>query len=277
MKVIDIYLLEYFIAFCEEGSLLKASEKLHVSQPSLTRAMQKLESELGLVIFKRDVNKISLNENGKIVLDYARDILALNDLLMKKAKELKEKEELIHVSMTAPGILYFYPSFFFNNHDKYTNKICDANTCIKEAIEGLIDIAFINKNIDGEELLCKKVTNEKLYVCLPKEHFLAKKEFVTYEELDGQSFLLGNDLGVWDGIVKRRLPKSKFYRLERENVGEVAKYSSIPSFQTDITMKLDNRGDKILIPIEGDDTTLPFYAVYRPNKKKIYDFIKMIR
>ena len=110
-----------------------------------------------------------------------------------------------------------------------------------------------------------------------KEHFLSKKGFVTYEELDGQSFLLGSDLGVWDTIVKRRLPKSKFYRLERDNVGEVAKYSSIPSFQTDISMKLDNRGEKILIPIEGDETILPFYALYRPSKKKIYDFITMVR
>ena len=275
--MIDIYLLEYFIAFHEEGSLLKASEKLHISQPSLTRAMQKLESELGLAIFKREVNKISLNENGKILIDYARDILALNDLLIKKAKELKEKEELTHVSMTAPGILYYYPYFFFNNHDKYTNKICDANTCIKEAKEGLVDITFINEKIDEEGLICEKVTDEKLYACLPKEHFLAKKEFVTYEELDGQSFLLGNDLGVWDTIVKRRLPKSKFYRLERDNVGEVAKYSSIPSFQTDISMKLDNRGEKILISIEGDETILPFYALYKPSKKKIYDFIRMVR
>ncbi len=275
--MIDIYLLEYFIAFYEEGSLLKASEKLHISQPSLTRAMQKLESELGLILFKRSVNKISLNENGKILIDYARDILSLNNLLMRKAKELKEKELMIHISMTAPGILYYYPYFFFNNHDRYTNKICDQETCIREVKEGLIDITFINEKIDDEELICEKVTDEKLYVCLPKEHFLAKKEFVTYEELDGQSFLLGNGLGVWDDIVKRRLPKSKFYRLERDSVGEVAKYSAIPSFQTDISMKLENRGEKIIIPIVGDETTLPFYVLYRPSKKKIYDFIRIVR
>ncbi len=275
--MVDIYLLEYFITFYEEGSLLKASEKLHISQPSLTRAMQKLESELGIAIFKREVNKISLNENGKILIDYARDILALNSLLIKKANELKEKEQLIHVSMTAPGMLYYFPYFFFNNHDKYTNKICDVKTCIKEVKEGLVDITFINEKIDEEGLICEKITDEKLYVCLFKEHFLAKKEFVTYDELDGQSFLIGNDLGVWDSIIKRRLPKSKFYRLDRDNVGEVAKYSSIPSFQTNISMKLDNRGEKVLIPIKDDETTLPFYVVYRTNKKKIYDFIKMMR
>lgn len=275
--MIDIYLLKYFITFYEEGSLLKASEKLHISQPSLTRAMQKLESDLGVTIFNRGVNKISLNENGEILIDYARDIIALNNLLMKKANELKEKELLIHIAMTAPGILYYYPYFFFNNYEKYTNKISDINTCIKETKEGLIDLAFINKKIDEEGLVCEKVVDEKLFVCLPKEHFLAKKEFVTYEELDGQSFLIGNELGVWDDIVKRRLLKSTFHKLDRESVGEVAKYSSIPSFQTDISMKLDNRGEKISIPIIGDETSITFYVIYRPSKKKIYDFIKLAR
>ena len=275
--MIDTYLLEYLMAFYEEGSLLKASEKLHVSQPSLTRAMQKLESQLGLTIFDRDVNKISLNENGKNLIDYVKDIIALNDLLLMKAKELKEKELLIHIAMTAPGILYYYPYFFFNNYEKYTNKISDVKTCIKEVKEGLIDLAFINEKVDEEGIFSEKVVDEKLYVCLPKEHFLAKKEFVTYKELDGQSFLLGNELGVWDGIVKRRLPNSTFFRLERDSVVEVAKYSSIPSFQTDISMKLENRGEKITIPIIGDETSLSFYAIYRPSKKKIFNFIKLAR
>ncbi len=275
--MIDTYLLEYLMAFYEEGSLLKASEKLHVSQPSLTRAMQKLESQLGLTIFDRDVNKISLNENGKNLIDYVKDIIALNDLLLMKAKELKEKELLIHIAMTAPGILYYYPYFFFNNYEKYTNKISDAKTCIKEVKEGLIDLAFINEKVDEEGIISEKVVDEKLYVCLPKEHFLAKKDFVTYKELDGQSFLLGNELGVWDGIVKRRLPNSTFFRLERDSVVEVAKYSSIPSFQTDISMKLENRGEKITIPIIGDETSLPFYAIYRPSKKNIFNFIKLAR
>jgi len=275
--MIDSYLLEYLMAFYEEGSLSKASKKLHISQPSLTRAMQKLEAELGLKIFNRDVNKISLNEKGLFLIDYVKDIIALNNLLMTKVKELKEKELLIHISMTAPGILYYYPYFFFSNHDKYTNKICDQDTCIKEIKEGFVDIAFINGKIEEEGVTSEKVVDEKLYVCLPKEHFLARKEFVTYEELDGQSFLLGNELGVWDNIVKRRLPKSTFFKLERDSVAEVAKFSSIPSFQTNITKNFENRGDKILIPIIGDDTIIPFYAIFRPGKRKIYDFIKFSR
>ncbi len=275
--MIDSYLLKYFITFYEEGSLLKASEKLHLSQPSLTRAMQKLESELGITIFERNVNKITLNENGKILIDYARDIIALNNLLEQKAKELKEKELLIHVSMTAPGIMYYYPYFFFNNRERYTSKITDKTTCIKEVKEGFVDISFINEKIEEDGLTCEKVMDEKLYVCLPKEHFLAKKETVTYDELDGQSFLLGNELGVWDDIVKRRLSKSKFFKLERDSLSEVAKYSSIPSFVTDISKRLDNRDGKIIIPIVGEETKLSFYAIFRDSKKKVYDFIRLVR
>lgn len=275
--MINTYLLEYFLAFYEEGSLLKASEKLHVSQPSLTRAMQKLELELDLKIFDRNINKITLNSNGLILVDYARDILALNNLLEEKAKELKRNELLIHIAMTAPGILYYYPYFFFNNHEKYTSKIIDQNTCIKEIKEGLIDIAFINEYYEEEGIKCEKIIDEKLYVCLPKEHFLSKKESVTFKELDGQSFLLANDLGVWDDVVKRKLSNSKFFKLDKENVSEVAKYSSIPNFLTNITAKFDNLEDKVKIPIIDDESTLSFYVIYRTNKKKVFDLIKLTR
>ncbi len=275
--MIDTYLLEYFLAFYEEGSLLKASEKLHISQPSLTRAMQKLELELNLKIFDRNVNKVTLNNNGLILIDYVRDILALNNLLEEKAKELKRNELLIHIAMTAPGIIYYYPYFFFNNHDKYVNKIKDESSCIKEIKEGLLDIAFINNYYQEEGLICEKIVDEKLYVCLPKEHFLSKKESVTFKELDGQSFLLANDLGVWDDVVKRKLSKSRFFKLDKENLNEVAKYSSIPNFQTNISAKFDNSNDKVKIPIIDEEATISFYVIYRKTKKNIFELIKLVR
>ncbi len=275
--MIDNYLLEYLIAFNEEGSLLKASSKLHITQPTLSRGMQKLEDELDLKIFDRNGNKISLNENGKILMDYIKDIVALNNILENKAKELKEKELQIHISMTAPGIMFYYSYFFFNNLKKYTSKITDIKSCIKEVKEGLIDVAFINEKIEDEELICERIVDEELYVCLSKEHFLSSKKEVSYKELDGQSFLLGTNLGIWDDIVKRRLSKSKFIVLDRESLDEVSKYSSIPSFVTNLSMTLVDRESKVRIPIVDDETKVTFYVVYRPAKKKIFDFIKLAR
>ena len=87
--MIDSYLLEYFLAFYEEGTLLKASEKLHISQPSLTKAMQKLEEELDISLFERSPNRLQLNENAKILVDYMKDIISLNERLLEKSQELK--------------------------------------------------------------------------------------------------------------------------------------------------------------------------------------------
>ena len=52
--LIEIHLMEHLLAFAECGSLLKAAEKLHMSQPALTRSMKKLEDDLGVSLFLRE-------------------------------------------------------------------------------------------------------------------------------------------------------------------------------------------------------------------------------
>ena len=95
--MIDSQLLSYLIVFSETGSLLKSSEILHLSQPSLSKAMQKLEAELDLIIFDRTGNKITLNDDGKEILYYAKDIMMMINKLETKAKDLKEKNQSLNI------------------------------------------------------------------------------------------------------------------------------------------------------------------------------------
>ena len=67
--MIENYLLEQFVGFAEHGTLLKASEELHISQPSLSRSMKKLEEEFGVSLFHRENSKIALNETGKVAAE----------------------------------------------------------------------------------------------------------------------------------------------------------------------------------------------------------------
>lgn len=67
--MIELAQLEQLAAFAEYGTLSKAAEKLHMSQPTLTRAMQKLESAFGVPLFLRTKNRLELNENGKLAAD----------------------------------------------------------------------------------------------------------------------------------------------------------------------------------------------------------------
>lgn len=270
--MLDSYLLEYFNAVVEEGTTLKASEKLNVSQPSVTKAIQKLEYELGIDLFDRNPNKIVLNENGRVISEYIKDAISIDKRIREKAKELKQKSLTIHIEMTAPGPTFKYLNFFYFDKDSnpQTLEIKDERKCINDVLLGFADVAFINSNIQIEGIYCEKILDEKLYVYLPKKHFLAMKtEGVTFEELDGQSFLIAKDLGPWDRIVETHLKKSKFFRQEQENLSEIVSASSIPGFVTNMSLKFRDDPSRIAIPIMSEDTTIPFYAICKKDKLHI--------
>ena len=82
--MIEIYLLEQLAAFAEYGTLSKAAEQLHISQPALSRSMKKLESEIGVTLFIRDSKKISLNETGVLAASLARSQVEQNKEIVSR-------------------------------------------------------------------------------------------------------------------------------------------------------------------------------------------------
>ena len=70
--MIELEQLRQLVAFDEYGTLSKAAEALHISQPSLSRTMQTLEEELQASLFIRKKNRILLNETGEMAVEQAR-------------------------------------------------------------------------------------------------------------------------------------------------------------------------------------------------------------
>ena len=73
--MVEFNQLEQLLAFAKYETLSKAAEKLLLSQPALTRSMQKLESDLGVALFERQKNKIALNDNGRLAVECAEKIM----------------------------------------------------------------------------------------------------------------------------------------------------------------------------------------------------------
>ena len=70
--MMELEQLRQLVAFAEQGTLSRAAEELHISQPSLSRTMQALEEELQASLFIRQKNRIVLNEVGQVAVEYAR-------------------------------------------------------------------------------------------------------------------------------------------------------------------------------------------------------------
>ena len=67
--------LRQLVCIAENGTISKAAEILNISQPALSRSMQKMEEELGVELFTHTGNRVTLNRNGKLAVRHARKIL----------------------------------------------------------------------------------------------------------------------------------------------------------------------------------------------------------
>lgn len=100
--MIELEQLKQLEAFSQYGTLSKAAENLHISQPTLTRSMQKLEDEFGVPLFRRTKNRLEFNENGELAADYAKRILEQSDIMLERVRALDRAGRTISIGSCAP-------------------------------------------------------------------------------------------------------------------------------------------------------------------------------
>lgn len=79
---LDLDLARTFVAICETGNFSRAAEKVHRSASAISLQVKKLEGMVGRELFKRETRKVTMTEDGEVLLGYARRLLKLNDEAM---------------------------------------------------------------------------------------------------------------------------------------------------------------------------------------------------
>lgn len=103
--------LKYVVKIVECGSMNEASKELYISQPALSSAIKELEKEMGIEIFTRSPQGISLTVDGQEFIRYAHQVLDQTALLESRYKHTIPRKQLCHVAtqhyMFAIGHLRF--------------------------------------------------------------------------------------------------------------------------------------------------------------------------
>ena len=175
--------LRYFVAVAEARSLkLAAEEKLHTTQPSLSRQIRDLENEVGAALFVRGPRGVELTPAGRIFLDHARVMLA-------------QAEAAVHSARYAANLVK--PSFalgFMIGHDStwipaalrlLRDELQDIHVVISTqnspqlgaaVLQGRIDLAFLRQEDGSPDLEFRRLLEEPFEVFLSRDHPLRRAE-----------------------------------------------------------------------------------------------------
>lgn len=278
--MINIDFLEYIVEFSRTENLTKASEKLHITQSALTRAMQKIEGEVGVPLFSRSKNKLALNDTGREFVKHAQTVLDAEREMIDATRAFHNSYTVISIGLTAPGPLLKYgPRLYSVFPEKAISaKIGKSEDLLKGLSDGIYDFVFLNDEILTEDVISIFAFTEKLFVSVPKTHPIANNaEGVGFSEIDGQSFLIADELGVWGEMINKHLPNSKFFAQDLENLTEIVNASTIPSFSTNVTINMQTDVDRVNVPVVDEIAAVDFYVAFRKkNRSKLSRLLQII-
>jgi len=186
--------LRYFEAVARHGHVTRAAQELHIAQPSLSKQIQALEAELGVVLFDRVGRRVELTEAGRLLLPYARRML----------REVAEARTTLqqwgslehgHVALGAPPTVgaHLLPRALAAFHQRYPAielRLHEMGAARLAALleEGIIDLAVISVPLPG--LASAELFSEELVVAVAHDHSLAQQRMVRSADLAEEQFIL---------------------------------------------------------------------------------------
>jgi DNA-binding transcriptional LysR family regulator len=194
----DLRQLRYFVAVAEERHMGRAAERLHLSQPPLSRQIQSLERELGVPLFIRTARGVDLTDAGQALLQDARAIRLLAAQAGERAQRVGKGElGTLDVGVFGSSLLNVVPRLlarFSETHPEVDVNIVLHNAHKRQQIDALrqrrILIAFDRFLPDDPDLTIEVVTEEPLLVALNVGHPLVAKATIDLDELRNEVLLL---------------------------------------------------------------------------------------
>jgi len=185
----DINRLKYFIVTAEERNISRAAERLHITQPPLTRHIQSLEEELGVTLFNRTKWGVELTEAGKAVLSHAHSIKNQVELATQQIRQVAQGQQgKIDIGVYGSAVLDLIPKILSHYSSSHPNvKVALHFAPRGSQIEALhrerILIAFDRYLPETAELRTELVGREALWIALNRGDPLAQKSAVSLDDL----------------------------------------------------------------------------------------------
>lgn len=202
----DLNSLDTFLTVVEEGGFSRASQKLHRTQPAISLALKRLETELGEKLVDRSSKQLILTDAGEVALEFARRVDGLKQELRNSLGELRDKRSgRLVIGANESTALYLighieeyrrqYPGVKVEIRRSLSSRIPEA------VLHGGLDLGAVSYSPGDASLKSKVIYDDALAFVVSPKHRLAGRKKVGIQELGMETFIAHNVVSPYRAVV----------------------------------------------------------------------------
>jgi LysR family hydrogen peroxide-inducible transcriptional activator len=268
--------LRYFLSVAHHQNFTRAAEELGVSQPALSRSIQKLEEELGQPVFERKSRRLSLTDAGDLLQSRAHQVLTI---LEDTKAEITDDGQSGRVRIGAiPTIApYFLPKIlrqFARRYPKASIVVQEDTTdhLIKSCDQGEIDLAILALPISAKHLEVEELFEEEMYLVVAPEHPLVQKEKIRLQDAEPYPFVMLDEAHCLSDNIASFCRERSFQPVVIERTNQLAMVQELVSLGHGVSMipamakELDHSSSRIYRSFSGKKPTRSIAIAWNPYR-----------
>jgi DNA-binding transcriptional LysR family regulator len=195
----DLTHLENFLAVAEEHTFTRAAERLCRTQPAVSQSIKRLEEEIGMPLFARDVHDISLTEAGQKLVEYARKMVRTRNEALNELEGLKSLTTgSLKIAAHESAAVYLLPAPLGH----YLQRFPDIQVCIyrsrladipRQVLDRDVHVGFVKEEPPFHELRSVEVHSDEMVLVAPPGHPLALRTDACLHDFAKDRFVLHRD------------------------------------------------------------------------------------
>ena len=205
--------LALFHAVAQAGGISRGAERLHVSQPAVSKQIKELEDALGIRLLERLPRGSRLTDGGKLLAHYVQRMAVVEEETARAIEEFRGlKRGRLAVGASTTIGAYLLPQVFGEFHRQHPDielrlEIANTETIQNQLMEGSIEVGLTEGLMEAEHLDSEVFHEDELVAIAPRGHSLLKQKRVTARELCREPFILREAGSGTRAVVERALGK----------------------------------------------------------------------
>ncbi len=209
--MINLDRLRVFQAVAETGSFTRAADRVHLTQPGISKHVKQMEEYLGVPLFDRLGRKVALTQPGEILLEATQEVMAtvaaaeerIHDLTGMRAGRLR-------LGASFPIALYILPRVLAAYRRRYpavelTLQMSTSESIQAKVLANLLDLGLVSSEVHDPRLVARQFMSDELVVIVPDNHRWSGRRRIQARDLLGETFIVAARGAGARAIVEERL------------------------------------------------------------------------